>query len=762
MRNTIRAVFGLLLLLVFMQGGSGVLAQERVIAGIVSDPAGSRLAGVHVFITIKNGTVSDEQGTYSLHCPDEKVTITARMIGFAEFRQTISAKPGRNLLNISLHPSDELLDDVVITAGKGINRRQEVVVSMELIKPDLLKIAAPTSMEDAIKITPGLNIADGQASIRSGAGYSYGAGSRVLLLYNGLPMLSADAGDIKWNLIPMNDVERVEVIKGASSSLYGSGAMNGVINVISSWPGSSPKTTVSLQGGIYLKPQRDELYWYKDSLRYLESFSFMHSRQVGRFDLQIGADQLYTTRYRTFTYEKRQNINWKLRYRSKSVTGLNFGLGMISSSQDASGFFLWENAQEGAYLQDSSLANPVVSNRVVLDPFVNYSQHGWNHSLKGRYYYNFNDNLDDQKDNRFSTVYLEYLVNHEFKSDIKFTAGINSTVSKATANLFGNHTSSGLAFFSQAEKLFFKKLRLLAGLRLEGFRLDDESEFSNPLIRLGLNYELNKGGNLRASFGQAFRYPTIAEKFTFTQVGALQILPNPNLLSETGYNTEIGYRQEFMIRDCKAYVDAAIFQTIYRNMMEFTFGVVDSITFEPIYDISQFGTNPVGFQARNVGEAKIDGLELSAGASYEQGDWNLDAIAGYTYTLPIDENTDSLYRAWKSEDSNMLKYRYKHAFNAAFSCKYKNWNLSYALQYNSKIEVIDKFFELGIILPGLKEYRATYDHGYLNQDISLSRLFGKAIEAGITVRNLANKEQMIRPGDLVAPTMVMIQLKAAF
>lgn len=760
MRKAGREVLAWLLLLAGMLGGSGVLAQERVVTGVVSDPAGSRLAGVHVFISLKNGTVTNELGNFSLTSPDEKTTITARMIGFAEFRQTLSAKPGQNQLNITLTPSDELLDDVVITAGKGINRRQEVVVSMELLKPDLLKIAAPTSMEDAVKITPGLNVSDGQASIRSGAGYSYGAGSRVLLLYNGLPMLSADAGDIKWNLIPMNDVERVEVIKGASSSLYGSGAMNGVINVISSWPGSTPKTSINLQGGIYLKPQRDELYWYKDSLRYLESFSFMHSRQVGRFDLQIGADQLFTTRYRTFTYEKRQNINFKIRYRSASVPGLNYGLGMISSSQDASGFFLWKNAHEGAYLQDSALANPVISNRVVLDPFVNYSKNGWNQSLKGRFYYNFNDNLDDQKDNQFSTYFLEYLVNHDFKNDVKFTGGINATASLATANLFGNHHSSGLAFFAQAEKLLFLKLRVLAGVRLEGFRLDHESEFSNPLLRFGLNYKLNSNGNLRASFGQAFRYPTIAEKYTYTQVGALQILPNPGLLSETGYNTEIGYRQEFAILDCKAYLDAALFQTIYRNMMEFTFGVVDSVTFEPIYDISQFGTNPVGFQSRNVGEARIDGLELSAGASCVLGDWKLEAMAGYTYTLPIDENTDSLYRAWKSEDSNMLKYRYKHAANAAASVKYKNWTLAYALQYNSKVEVIDKFFELGIILPGLKDYRAAYDRGYLNQDISLARQFGK-LEAGITVRNLANKEQMVRPGDLVAPRMILLQLKAA-
>jgi hypothetical protein len=71
---------------------------------------------------------------------------------------------------------------------------------------------------------------DGQASIRGGSGWSYGAGSRVLVLYDDLPLLSAEGADAKWALIPMENIESMEVIKGAASSIYGSGALNGVIN----------------------------------------------------------------------------------------------------------------------------------------------------------------------------------------------------------------------------------------------------------------------------------------------------------------------------------------------------------------------------------------------------------------------------------------------------------------------------------------------------------------------------------------------------
>ncbi|MBK6986176.1 MAG: TonB-dependent receptor plug domain-containing protein [Bacteroidetes bacterium] len=74
-------------------------------------------------------------------------------------------------------------------------------------------------------------VSDGQASIRGGSGYSYGAGTRVLMLVDEMRMISADAADIKWNYLPLENLEQVEVIKGAASALFGSSAMNGVINM---------------------------------------------------------------------------------------------------------------------------------------------------------------------------------------------------------------------------------------------------------------------------------------------------------------------------------------------------------------------------------------------------------------------------------------------------------------------------------------------------------------------------------------------------
>ena len=72
---------------------------------------------------------------------------------------------------------------------------------------------------------------DGQANIRGGSGWSYGAGTRVLVMVDDMPLISGDAGQVQWNLIATENVNQVEIIKGASSALYGSSALNGIINI---------------------------------------------------------------------------------------------------------------------------------------------------------------------------------------------------------------------------------------------------------------------------------------------------------------------------------------------------------------------------------------------------------------------------------------------------------------------------------------------------------------------------------------------------
>jgi len=150
----------------------------------------------------------------------------------------------------------------VVVAGKRRQAIEEIPVSMEILRPQLIDNKGITDLEQAVNQTPGVYTMDGQVSIRGGSGFAYGTGSRVLLLWNGMPLLSGYAGDTQWNAIPMEQASQVEIMKGAASVLYGSGALNGVIALAEKEPTLEPVTKVKMQYGVYGAPRRSSLKWW--------------------------------------------------------------------------------------------------------------------------------------------------------------------------------------------------------------------------------------------------------------------------------------------------------------------------------------------------------------------------------------------------------------------------------------------------------------------------------------------------------------------
>ena len=139
-------------------------------------------------------------------------------------------------------PESNQLDDVVISASKYEQKLGDVPVSMAVIKPALIENKATRDAQAIVEQVPGVQINENQVSIRGGSGWSYGAGSRVLVMVDGMPMLAGDANDIKWSAIPLENISQIEILKGASSVLYGSSALNGVINIRTQYPKDEPVT----------------------------------------------------------------------------------------------------------------------------------------------------------------------------------------------------------------------------------------------------------------------------------------------------------------------------------------------------------------------------------------------------------------------------------------------------------------------------------------------------------------------------------------
>lgn len=755
-----------------------ILAQKSSVTGKVLDSQTNEpLIGVAVMSDEKNGVTTDINGSYVLLLDPGKYTITFKFIGYAGETKAVNLKADEiETINISLVPSSSMLNEMVISAGKFEQKLSDVTVSIQTIKPSMIENTNTNSIEQIIDKTPGVSIMDDQASIRGGSGYSYGAGSRVLLLVDDLPMLSGDAGDVKWNFAPVENIEQIEVIKGAASALYGSSALNGIINIRTSYPGNTPRTKIIFNSGLYNNPQRKELIWWGSAQPVFAGTQFLHSRKIGNFDLTIGANLFSDQGYRLKDDEQRYRINVNTRYRDKKIKGLSYGINANIMNMKGNEFLLWKDADSGAYRPSDDWTQQINNSRMNIDPYIVYfNEEGNRHSLRTRFYQINNTNNTEQA-SRSYLYYGEYQFQRHFKNELTLTSGLTGTYNYSVADIYGavNHYAANGGGFVQADKKI-NLLTLSFGARYEIFKMDDDYDHSKPVFRTGLNYQLAEATFIRGSFGQGFRYPAIAEKYISTSVGSLKIFPNDTLQPEKGWSAEIGLKQGFKVSSWYGYLDVAGFWTQYNNMIEFTFGhyYPDSIVNPNPLDYFNY----MGFKAYNISNAQINGIDITMMGQGKFFGLPATLLLGYTYTNPIDldVNRDSL----KSTEDNILKYRYYHSAKGDFEVEFKKVAIGVSLDYHSFMINIDKAFEDPIVmmngqplidvngdtamfLPGLKQYRTEHHTGDIVLDGRISYQVTETSKLSLIIKNVANREYMIRPGDIQPPRSVALQYALKF
>ena len=243
------------------------------------------LIGVNIILENGEGTSSDLNGEYTLNLKtNNNQNITFKYLGYEKAIKTVNAKKEKiQNINIALSPSTKQLSTVVVSAGRFEQKIEEITVSMEVIKPSLIENKNTTDIQTVMDQIPGVNITDGQANIRGGSGWSYGAGTRVLVMVDDMPLISGDAGQVQWKLIATENINQVEVIKGASSALYGSSALNGVINIRTAFPSQNNiyknklpgYTKVNMHFGLIDKAERAELNWNGEKRRAYKGIEFL-------------------------------------------------------------------------------------------------------------------------------------------------------------------------------------------------------------------------------------------------------------------------------------------------------------------------------------------------------------------------------------------------------------------------------------------------------------------------------------------------------
>jgi outer membrane receptor protein involved in Fe transport len=237
-------------------------AQTGSLAGTIRDEAGFALPGATVAVLRPDGTtvastVSGRDGSFTVGGISEgQVIVAVQLAGFRAVREAASTSSGQQL-DILL-PLAGFTDALTVTASREERTLASVPASVGVIAGHTVERARGVNLAEFLKFVPGVaagdvsGVDDLRISIR-GAGVRAGFGSRgVLLMTDGVPVTEPDGQTPHFDgQIDLANAERVEVVKGPSSAMYGGAALGGVVNVISRAPSRQRRATLRGETGSY-------------------------------------------------------------------------------------------------------------------------------------------------------------------------------------------------------------------------------------------------------------------------------------------------------------------------------------------------------------------------------------------------------------------------------------------------------------------------------------------------------------------------------
>jgi len=608
---------------------AALFAQTYNISGTIKDNSDLPLAGVNVFLEETYfGTSTNINGEFLLtNITTGEYNLIASLVGYKKGIKS-GLEVNRNVSNIIINLEETIYqsEQIIISANKYGKKLEDLPVSASIISADVISKKNYTSLDKAMRFVPGVSVTLDQISIRGSSGYSRGAGTRVLVLYDGTPIYTGDSGEIVWELIPIYEVEKIEVIKGASSSLYGSTAIGGVVNVISKGITSRPVTFIKSSFGLYDDPYHSEWKWSGDS-RMFNTLSVSHSQSFGKFGASFSIYRTEDYGYRKNDYDKKLGAYFKLSYLLSKYT--SFSLWGTGYSRDRETFNFWKDIRIVLEPPDSDLGNSQPSDREIFGASIKHKfDDDLEITVKPSFHRTFWKDQSESANHSRAVLYRsEIRVRYNLSDEKIVISGIEGQYGNVVSNIFGNRSGSGFGVFSELEYPFTPDLTFFVGGRFDYSKLQELDGESAISPKAALNYKMSESIILRASVGAGFRSPTLAEAFTSTSASGIQVKPNPDISSESSYNMEVGASYHFSE---SVSLDLSLFNAEYYDFIE------------PVLDPAD---NKIFFN--NITRARISGAEVTALISPIR---NLNLNIAYLFLNPRDLSLkeDLMYRSRQS------------------------------------------------------------------------------------------------------------------
>src|SRR5690348_1718261 len=499
-------------LLTAVLAGPAAAQQTGTIVGSVRDSAGAPVAGAKIEAVGAAFTLTGADGRFVLtEIPAGSVRVRVVAFAFRPDSADLTVPAGDSVTwTVTLRAGVFYLPGLVVTAGKRPESLENVAASVAVLSDSAIARHAVNTIDEAVDRVPGVQFLNGQINIRGSSGFEQGLGARVLLLVDGVPMNEADRAGIDWDLVPVDDAERIEIVKGAGSSLYGSAALGGVVNIITRDIPEGIHGRVRFFGGGFANPP--------DSLWKFRNFTGMQGG--GSLTGSFGTDQVrgaltvggrHSDGYRQQDASDYLQVAGRGEWLPDPVTHVRFTgtwathqyqvpLAWCGPNQCANmrGLayqpFLVDTADSGNHTRSD---HGYLTATVTRTPDENTTWMGRASWLR-THFTDFQKAGDDfAVADRFGA---EGRIVTTPSPDQTVTVGGELTDNQVTSDLFGNHTQEQFAAYGEAERVV-GKVRLTAGVRAD-FLADDGAGLSaviSPRVAAVLPSTL---GIWRASVGR--------------------------------------------------------------------------------------------------------------------------------------------------------------------------------------------------------------------------------------------------------------------
>ncbi len=619
----------------FCQQESAVIGWGKITGEVRDAETGEPLAGANIQITkTLIGSSTNVRGRFLIQrAPGGLHNLRISCLGYRnETIQVNVVNDSTASMDIALTPTAIPFEQVIVTGSRQQEDLQRAANSVSVISPGEIRRRNRNRIDESLQSIAGVTLIGENVNVRGGSGYTFlGLGaSRVLMLIDDVPVLTSDLGRANWDILPVTEVERVEVLKGAASVLYGSGGISGVVNVITKPPAVRPAFSFRQSVGLYDDPSVSQWRWTDRTLHFNRT-DMSVSDTFGRVGLRLAVSHHKSTGDRENGDFERWYFTGKGIYNFPDGSNLSlFG----SYNNDARGFFVQWVDQDHALqsilkdrLDVNGFAGSLIYNKLFSPKFSTKLRASYNSQLIG-----LPENLSDDFEPALG-ISTEAQANWLPHEDHNILFGVDYKRDEAKSKYYGTRQADAVSPYVQNIWKVSSIWQLSAGLRYDYYVLVGDSSETQLSPKIGASYNFLPGSILHFSFGRGFRAPSIAERFTATPSSAsFRFNGNPNLQPERSTLFDIGIRQR-LGENFSA--EATFFANKYDNLIELI----------PLS--GQFGG-----QLQNYPPVRIHGLETEIKSRWWKNRVGLDAALSWMRSRSLED--EEIIGLKKDED---LPYR---------------------------------------------------------------------------------------------------------